>query len=427
MFDIAIAFIYVAAFIGIYTSVFFLITLYENWSRIKVKKTTNYRSVTVVVPCYNEEKTIVKTLKSLLALDYPNDKLKIVVVDDGSTDDTYNKALKFKSSQIKVLKKKNGGKHTALNLALKNIHTELVGCLDADSTVAKDSLRKIVNQFYSSKVMAVTPSMKINNPEGILRRVQATEFMLGILMRRVFTDLGSQNVTPGPFTIFRKEFFEKHGVYRKAHNTEDIEVALRIQSKNYIIENATDAFVYTHGPSGFKALYKQRLRWYYGFLSNVLDYKELFGRKHGNLGLFILPMSLISVGLAITGGMIFLIKTLSSWYKTIHHYYLIGFDWKEMISLNWDSFFINTSNVMIISLISLVLGIILFYFAWKLSGEKRAWKWNYVLFIIFYWVLYAYWWGASIYKKLSGQKTVWVHKNEYDSKKPKSGEGNKTQ
>jgi len=412
--EFATIFIYVAAFIGIYTSIFFLLTLYDNWYRVKGKKTTNYKTVTVIVPCYNEDKSVGKTIKSLLKLDYPKDKLNIIVVDDGSTDYTYREALKFKSKQVRVFKKTNGGKHTALNYALKFVDTELVGCLDADSTVARNALRKIVNQFYSSKVMAVTPSMKIEHPKGLLRRIQATEFVLGILMRRVFTDIGSQNVTPGPFTIFRKEFFNKHGVYRKAHKTEDIEVALRIQTNNYIIENATDAFVYTHGPKTFKSLYKQRIRWYYGFLSNILDYKHLFSVKHGNLGLFVLPMSMISILLAITGGMIFLVKTFISWYKTFTYYYAIGFDWKEMIKINWDAFFLNTSFVMIISLIALFFGIIMFYFAWKLSGEKRSWKWNYVLFIVFYWVLYAYWWSSSIYHKIIRKETEWGHKKKYE-------------
>ena len=87
------------------------------------------------------------------------------------------------------------------------------------------------------------------------------------------------HVTPGPFSIFRKEVFDKIGKYKHAHTTEDIEIALRMQKHHMKIENAPDAYVYTNTPKTVKSLYKQRKRWIYGFIQNALDYRGLFFKK----------------------------------------------------------------------------------------------------------------------------------------------------
>ncbi len=441
---------FVATFFGIYTSIYFLLTLVENWGRHITEVTkTIFPKVCIIVPCYNEEKTVGKTLNSLLELDYPADLLEIIVVDDGSSDGTFEAASKFKAQGIKVFKKKNGGKYTALNFALKKTNAQFVGALDADSTVAKDSLKKIVSRFdannssrssdetdatvsrllttgdqsnqrKSATVMAVTPSMIIDKPRGFLRRIQSMEFIMGILLRRVFTDIGSQHVTPGPFTIYRKGFFEKYGYYKHAHNTEDIEVALRIQSHNFVIENATDAYVFTHGPSTFSSLYKQRLRWYAGFIKNVFDYRRLISSEHGNLGLFILPSSIISVFLlmvTITYALILLIKNLI---VSFYHYWLIGFDPSQLFKFHFDTFFINTGPVAILGIIALLLSLFILGFAMNFSKEKNVLG-SYVLFVVFYPWLFAFWWSISAIYSLTGRKIGWGHKSEELNTKMKTG------
>lgn len=399
-----------AVYIGLYTTLFMLITIIENWNNYRTKKTNKYPSVCIIVPCFNEEETVSKTLDSLLELDYPKNKLEIVVVDDGSTDNTYNIALKYKTKGVKVYKKKNGGKHTALNYALERTNSEFAGALDADSTVAKDALRKIITYFTNKKVMAVTPSMIINKPKGFLRRIQYSEYLLGILLRRVFTDLGSQHVTPGPFTIYRKDFFKKFGGYREAHMTEDIEVALRIQTNNFIIENATDAYVYTHGPSTFYALYKQRLRWFSGFIRNVWDYNNLFGPKHGNLGMFVLPMSLFSVLLMSVVLGYTLIKMIYHFSLNMYKYWLIGFDVARMLDFRFDTFFINSDPLAIIGVVALTFSIILILLAKKFSNEKKI-LFSYLLFSIFYTWLYVFWWIVSAIHILIKKKMTWGHKS----------------
>jgi cellulose synthase/poly-beta-1,6-N-acetylglucosamine synthase-like glycosyltransferase len=417
MLDLGAILFYIATFFGLFTTIFFLITIYENWGNQKtnVKKIT-FPKVCIIVPCFNEEKTLAKTLNSLLELDYPKKQLEIIVVDDGSKDNTFLEAKKFENKGITIYKKENGGKHTALNFALTKTTAEFVGALDADSTVAKDSLKKLITHFYKNgkdqtKTVAVTPSLIINNPKGILRRIQSIEFILGVFLRRVFADIGSQNVTPGPFTIYRKSFFDNYGNYRNAHMTEDIEVALRIITNNLVIENATDAYVYTHGPSNFKSLYKQRLRWYNGFVSNVADYKHLFSRKQGNLGLFILPSSFISVFLLSAILIYTLFISSKRFIINMINYGQINFDIMKLIDFKFDSFFINTGPLVILGAASFIISLAVILFAKKFAKEKNLFK-SYVTFIVIYPWLYAFWWIAAWFCFITKKNVAWGHKSE---------------
>jgi len=400
----------ISIYFGLYITIFLIATLIENWGNHHSPASRRYPKVCVIVPCYNEEHTVAKTLDSLLLLDWPKAKLEIMVVDDGSTDSTYKEALKYRSKGVKVLKKRNGGKHTALNLALSKTDAEFAGALDADSTVAPDALKKVMGRFYNDDVMAVTCSMLIDTNKGFIRRIQYAEYLVGVFLRRVFADLGSQHVTPGPFTIYRKRFFDVYGEYRAAHMTEDIEVALRIQSNDYIIENATDAYVYTHGPGTWKAFYKQRLRWYYGFIANVFEYRRLFGRKHGNLGLFILPSSFFSVALLSALLVYSLGRAISQTIERIYDSYLVGFDVLRMFEWNFDKFFINTSPLMILGLISMAASLFTFLVARRFAKARDV-TLSWVLFAMFYVWLYAFCWMSALAHKLLNRRVVWGHKS----------------
>ncbi|MFT4261684.1 MAG: glycosyltransferase [Candidatus Woesearchaeota archaeon] len=405
--------IYIVIFISIYSTVYFLLVLLENKKNIRKKETKNFMSVTVIVPAYNEEKTLKKTIDSLLNLDYPKDKLKIVIIDDGSTDNTKKVGKEYaKQKNIEFYSKPNGGKHTALNFALERCNTDLVGALDADSFVDHKALKRIVSFFSNKKVMAVTPSMKIHNPKTVLQHIQRIEFLIGIFLRKIFAFLDSIHVTPGPFTIYRTDFFKKYGFYKKAYQTEDIEIALRIQSKNYRIENCIDAYVYTHGPSKFVPLKKQRIRWYRGFLENVMDYKELFGKKHGNLGLFVLPMSFVSVGLVIVLAIYNLGLVIKNSYTHFHNLMAVNFDIMNLQFFRFDLFFINAKPVALLGFLGLGLTVALIIITKKISSERQSILKSYVYFFFFYWILFAYWWSVSIYQKMINKKTSWGHKSE---------------
>ena len=289
-------------FLSVYVQVFLFVTFLENRGGLTVRRggtvLSKYPFVTVIVPAYNEERTIYKTVRSLLGINYPKEKLKIFLVDDGSTDGTWRALCRFSHySNIKLFRKENGGKHTALNLGLEHTETEFFGCLDADSIAHPESLVRIMSYFEEdASLMAVAPSVTIYNPKNFIQNIQTVEYYMGVYMKKMFGFMGAINVTPGPLTIFRKKVFDDLGPYRHAHNTEDMEIAYRMQKNYYKIGHCHDAYVYTSSPSTLEKLFRQRLRWIYGFINNTIDYRDfILKKRYGNFAFFTLPTGIISV------------------------------------------------------------------------------------------------------------------------------------
>ena len=295
--DIGAAVIYASMFLALYFEVFLLISFFEKRPRAKTAALPRqFPTVAIVVPCYNEERTIAGTLDSLLALQYPTDKLSIVVVNDGSTDRTAQIAKTYAASHPNIcfFDKANGGKYTALNYAIERTQTDIIGCLDADSFVAPDALVEVVKRFESEPdIMAITPAMKVYRPRNLLELMQAVEYTFGIFYKKMFDNISAINVLPGPFSLYRRDVFSIVGFFRHAHNTEDMEIAFRMHAHGLRIGNAHTAHVYTTVPKTLRALIRQRTRWSQGFLQNSRDYAYMyFNRTYGNFGMIALPFGL---------------------------------------------------------------------------------------------------------------------------------------
>jgi biofilm PGA synthesis N-glycosyltransferase PgaC len=273
-------------FLSLYFQVLLLVSFFENKKKIEKEETFTLHSfptVTVAVPCWNEAKTVGGTLESLLNLAYPKEKVSIIVVDNNSSDNTKEIVESYANKypdRIQYMLETKQGKHHAVNKALEQSSSELFCCLDADSFVMPETLSTLVSYFeYHKDVMAVTPCIHIRNPSTIIQRLQAIEYLLGVFLRKAFGQLDAIQVTPGPFSIFRREVFEKVGPYRKAHNTEDFEITLRLHKAHMKIMNSHKALVYTVGPNTARGFFYQRLRWARGFLENSIDYRDLFLKK----------------------------------------------------------------------------------------------------------------------------------------------------
>lgn len=380
--------------ISLYFEVFLLLTYFEKRTKIQQEETVAFRgvwpSVTVIVPCFNEERTVSKTIASLIALDYPKDRLRIIAVNDGSTDTTalVLKELK-KSHGIEIISKENGGKHTALNLAIKGVTSDFLACLDADSYVETDALKKLIARFLDPSVMAVVPSLHIYEPKTIIQRIQAIEYRFSVFLRKIFAELDALYVTPGPFSVFRKEVFETLGLYRKAHNTEDLEMALRMQAAHLKIANAHDARVHTSSPRTIRSLYKQRVRWTSGFIKNAFDYRRLlFKPAYGTFGMIVMPfafLSIISV-VYIFGSVLFEgILRISRIFEQIQ---IIGFEW-SMPSFNW--FFIDTELFVTAGFVALLLGVIFLFLGTRLGAVKEFGFRNLMYYLLFYHLIVPFW------------------------------------
>jgi len=407
--------IYALLFASLYFEVFLLITFFE-WrekeqaeQRERVRRMPNNAlpSVTIAVPCFNENTTIEKTLYSLLALDYPKEKLSIVAIDDGSTDGTFETLTHFtRHPQIRVMRKENGGKHTALNVALQNVTTDLFGCLDADSFVEKNALLEIVRYFEDSHVSAVTPAIKVYKADNLISLLQRAEYTLSIFIRRTFSHMNALFITPGPFSLFRVSIFETLGPYRAAHHTEDLEIALRMHAHGMRIENAHRAIVYTHVPKTFGALFRQRLRWSYGFLKNIFEYRFLFFKpRYGILGMCILPLTILSFVSALYFFSILLFSAGMRIVAKIAEVKVIGL--ASLMPNAFDWFFVNTQPLLFLSIIIVGLTIILIAIGKKLLQEKRLFSLDLVCYFAFYWLIAPLWLSKALYCVIVGKKTSW--------------------
>ncbi len=412
--DITTIITYIFLFFSLNFEVFLLITYLENRKDIANEAEhfslapKKYPTVTIIVPCWNEQNTVSKTIHSILNLDYPKDKLKIMVVNDGSTDNTWNVVQKFRNHpQIELYDKPNGGKYTALNYGLAKLSTDLVGCLDADSYVDKDALKQIVMYFQNKEIMAVAPSIKLWKPKSPLELLQKIEYGFGIFTRKMFHYMRAIYITPGPFSIFRKEVFEKLGGYKHAHNTEDIELALRMQKNGMRIAHAHKAFVYTVPPKTLPKLLKQRVRWSYGFIKNAQDYRDMFFKpQYGNVGILVLPMAAISVVSILFVSSVSILSIIKSISNEVIRLHTIGFRFHfDLFTFDW--FYLNTQVLSLLGIVTTLGTLTMIAVSKHLSEGKVTVGMDLIYFMTLYMFIAPLWIGKAAYNALFHVKTTW--------------------
>jgi cellulose synthase/poly-beta-1,6-N-acetylglucosamine synthase-like glycosyltransferase len=404
---------YILTFLSVYAQVFFLITFLENRKKIVIRNGTiklgYYPKVTVIVPCWNEEKTIYKTVRSLLNLNYPKDKVEIFLIDDGSTDNTLNAILKFsKHTNIKIFHKENGGKYTALNLGLKNVQTDFLGCLDADSVADPESLVRLMSYFEKDEsIMAVAPSIIAINSKNIVQDAQKAEYDLSVYIKKMLGFLGAIHVAPGPLTIFRKKVFDDLGPYRHAHNTEDMEIAYRMQKNHYKIEQCNDAYVYTNTPGTIVKLFKQRVRWIYGFINNTIDYRKIiFKKKYGNFSLFTVPLNIVSV---IAVGFLFgkMAYNFGSFlFSKITQFQVLGLHFTNKVNY-LDPFFLNIQSLSFIAVMLFFFIILSIILGRKMAEGKWEFSLNMIYYLLIFSIIGPFWLLKAIYNTILSRKPAW--------------------
>jgi cellulose synthase/poly-beta-1,6-N-acetylglucosamine synthase-like glycosyltransferase len=380
---------------------------------VRTEKITlpEYPAVTITVPAYNESRNIEKTVNSLLSLDYPKDKVFIIIVDDGSTDDTWEVMQQYKNHpQIKIYTKENGGKYTANNLGLLHSSTPFVGCLDADSEVHPEALKRIMTYFDTQEVMAVAPTILIKDPRTIIQRAQSVEYDYSIYVKKMLGMLNAIHVTPGPFSIFRKTVFETIGPYRHAHNTEDQEIALRMHENQMRIEHAPDAYVYTIGPHQVRGLYKQRVRWIYGFIKNAFDYKHLlFKSRYGNVGFITLPSGIISILSVLFLFSYAVYKIIRFAQSKLLHYQAIGFNGTLDFSLpKFDFFFAPSQTIFFMTLFVYGLVFTSLFIGQRMRYGKTKINLNIFYFFFLYSIIAPFWLARSIWNAIRSYEASWT-------------------
>lgn len=237
----------------------------------------DFPMVTILVPAYNEGAVIQGSISSLLKLDYP--RYEVIVVDDGSSDDTYRKAVAYEGDHgralVRVITKPNGGKSRALNTGIENAAGEFILCMDGDSTLHPQTLRKAVRHLARSPhVAAVAGSVKVLNRTNLLANLQALEYIEGLNMVRAAQGFFRLvNIIPGPIGIFRKSALLEMGGYDHDTFAEDCDLTLKLLIRGWQVKYEPEAVAYTEAPEALLDLLKQRYRWTRGILQAIKKHK----------------------------------------------------------------------------------------------------------------------------------------------------------
>ncbi|MEO7307592.1 MAG: glycosyltransferase [Ferruginibacter sp.] len=251
--------------------------------------------VSIIVPAYNEELNACRTVKSLLEQDYPN--LRIVFVDDGSTDNTFKKVSEafINNANVQVHTKSNGGKASALNFGINIANSDFVVCIDADTQLKTDAVSQLMKKFTEEKVGAVAGNVKVGNEVNLITRWQSIEYITSQNFdRRAFELLNCITVVPGAIGAFRKEAVIRSGAFTTDTLAEDCDLTMRLHRNGYTIKNCNEAISYTEAPETMRQFMKQRFRWSFGVMQSFWKHRDaVFNPKYKNFGLVALPNILI--------------------------------------------------------------------------------------------------------------------------------------
>jgi cellulose synthase/poly-beta-1,6-N-acetylglucosamine synthase-like glycosyltransferase/spore germination protein YaaH/peptidoglycan/xylan/chitin deacetylase (PgdA/CDA1 family) len=247
--------------------------------------------VSVLIPAYNEEDVILRTVTSALAADYPN--TEIIVINDGSTDRT-GELLQENfgaNPRVHIIHQVNGGKPSALARGLDNATGKIAVTIDADTHIDRKAISKLVRNFIDPQVGAVAGNVKVGNRTRWLTRWQALEYITSQNMeKRAFDLLNCIPVVPGAIGAWRVEAITAAGGFTAETVAEDTDLTIAIRRAGWRISYDEEAIGYTQAPETSEALMRQRFRWTFGTLQSVYKHRDTIGRwKYGTLGWVALP------------------------------------------------------------------------------------------------------------------------------------------
>ena len=248
--------------------------------------------VAVLIPAYNEETVIVRTIRSVMMSNYKN--LHIVVIDDGSTDRTFQVATEaytkdIESGRLKVLTKPNGGKAEALNFALEHLEEEIYIGIDADGVIAHDAISRLVCHFANPEIGAVAGNAKVGNRVNLWTRWQALEYITSQNFERRALDLFDVvMVVPGAIGAWRTAAVRTGGGYHSNTVAEDADLTMNLLEQGYAVIYEDQALAFTEAPVNMDGLMRQRFRWSFGILQAVFKHRGAITKRRA-MGLFALP------------------------------------------------------------------------------------------------------------------------------------------
>ena len=296
---------FVYMFIGLYMiSLLILIYLPHRKDLFKYPK-GKPEKVSIILPCFNAEKTIGPAIDSLLNMDYPRDMFEIIVVDDKSSDGSVRivreYVKKYDNVRLIVHEKNSGGAAEPTNTGVKAAKYDYITVADDDSIPNPDALIKMIGFLQEDeRVGGVTCSVLVHQPKSFMQKLQSVEYAIIAWTRKLLDKVDAVYVTPGPFALYRKKVLIEIGLFDKTNLTQDIEIVWRMLSRGYRARMCLAARVYTISPRKFRVWWKQRLRWNIGGTQTLLKYRKYLFRK-GMLGNFVVPYFSASLFIGLFG------------------------------------------------------------------------------------------------------------------------------
>ena len=284
--------------------------------------------VAILIPAYNEEKVIERTVRATLRSSYRN--LRVIVIDDGSQDRTLEVARtcfprEQATGRLLVLTKPNSGKAEALNFGLQHMERdeEIFVGIDADTVIARDAVALLVPHFQDRTVAAVAGNAKVGNRMNLWTRWQALEYITSQnFERRALNTMGAVSVVPGAIGAWRVSAVREAGAFHTDTVAEDADLTMALLQRGYRVEYEDQALAYTEAPMNANGLMRQRFRWSFGILQAVYKHREAFARK-GVLGWVALPNIVVfQILLPLVSPFIDIMFTVGAiWYFVQKHYH----------------------------------------------------------------------------------------------------------
>ncbi len=273
--------------------------------------------VSVIVPAYNEAVGIEAAVRSVLASNYPS--FEVVVVDDGSTDDTAKIVESIDRWNLRLIRQANAGKAGALSTGIRFARCDVIVMMDGDTIFQPDTIRWLVQPLKDPRVGAVSGNTKVGNREGLLGRWQHIEYVMGFnLDRRMYDILHCMPTVPGAVGAFTRETVTRLGGVSDDTLAEDTDLTMAVNRAGLHVVYEERAVAWTEAPQKLSTLWRQRYRWCYGTLQAVWKHRSAFrsrgaGRQLGRVGLpyllafqFLLPLLAPVVDIYALYGLLFL-------------------------------------------------------------------------------------------------------------------------
>jgi cellulose synthase/poly-beta-1,6-N-acetylglucosamine synthase-like glycosyltransferase len=403
--------LWAVSFISLWITLVWLNVLVLEPQRSRVIPQSRLPRVTIALPSYNKAPFLAKTVRSLAEIQYPKQLLQVIIVDDASTDGTFTEAkrlrAKYPELPITVLKhERNQGKAAALNTALAQTRGELFACLDADTRVHPDSLRHLVRHFSDKRLGALISQVKVNEPKNLYERIQRVEYIMSNFVRRLMSIMGTLFLTPGVLSIYHTAILRKVGGFADGGLTEDLEIAMRLKARGYDVRMEPRSITYTSVPTTWRTLWRQRIRWYRGFLVNHLKYRHLFfSNAHGLFGTFQLPVNIIGVGILLLTVLLVSYGSLSDFAEMVYRSITIkGYFVNHVLDIPSLKELVLGQNIQITLpiMIGTLLGIYLIWIAHQQTQERLLRHLHYVwlYFFVASYVTTVHWITALLHEGL---------------------------